>query len=265
MLHRIDYLFESIPGLSEDQVRLAIPSGARLTEIGRELSPEDPRAEVPWRQVWLGRDALGMSQTDIGPGALDGFESSVRAGDMVREVRQVAGLEATTYVARHAAASSGVTDNGRFRVAVAFSDSLVTMSAHGEDLPSPEALLDQLVALTEWGISPTSPPLFDETSLHAAMDLTSAYFTALRRGAEGSFTEANEKAYVPQKARGLWRQDGRWFLDPGSPVPEDLQNWLAEQPQERLLIETTMMDGSVRFFRALLVGAGTAVLLPPQP
>lgn len=132
-----------------------------------------------------------------------------------------------------------------------------------------------------------SQPQFDETSLRAAVNLVTAYFIALRSGTGSSFTslfapgdlkaaqvlfdaelksmKTNEEAYAPHKITPLWRQGGRWFLDPSAPVPADLESWLAEQPQKRLLLEATMLDGSTRFFRVLLLDGGKAVLLlPPQ-
>lgn len=132
-----------------------------------------------------------------------------------------------------------------------------------------------------------SRPQFDETTVREAWQLAEAYFIALRSGDEITFTslfaaadlndarvlyvaelkrmKANQEGFAPSKIRPLWRQGGRWFLDPSAPVPADLEGWLAEQPQKRLLLEATMLDGSTRFFRVLLLDGGKAVLLlPPQ-
>lgn len=132
-----------------------------------------------------------------------------------------------------------------------------------------------------------SRPQFTETTVREAWQLAEAYFISLRSTDESTFTslfaaadlndarvlyvaelkrmKANQEGFAPSKIRPLWRQGGRWFLDPSAPVPADLEGWLAEQPQKRLLLEATMLDGSTRFFRVLLLDGGKAVLLlPPQ-
>lgn len=132
-----------------------------------------------------------------------------------------------------------------------------------------------------------SRPQFTETTVREAWQLAEAYFISLRSTDESTFTslfaaadlndarvlyvaelkrmKANQEGFAPSKIRPLWRQGGRWFLDPSAPVPADLESWLAEQPQKRLLLEATMLDGSTRFFRVLLLDGGkTVLLLPPQ-
>ena len=158
-----------------------------------------------------------------------------------------------------------------------------------EDLPgnttsiaSPTSASQPATTATSSPGEPHQPP-FPETTALAAADRVQWYFKALRSAdpdafarlftqedragaadlyaAEKARMEADQPAFALRSARNLMRQGGRWFLDPGRPVPSGLQGWVDEKPAERMLVLVTLMDGSARFFQVQLDEGGEPFLL----